>query len=137
MDPISILGTAIAVAQLSKSLFKATDAVLNARTSRHALATEMSSLSSILTMIHAVVEGKEALYRAEAFKRLDEETGRIRDIVQEVQNSLRKKRNRLRLAFQLDALKPILDRVNASKLNLNLILSVMEIARREVEPFKK
>lgn len=88
-------------------------------------------------MIHAVVEGKKALYRAEAFERLDEETGRIRDIVQEVQNNLRKKRNRLRLAFQLDALKPILDKVNASKLNLNLILSVMEVARREVEHSKK
>ncbi|EKG21155.1 hypothetical protein MPH_01511 [Macrophomina phaseolina MS6] len=137
MDPISILGTAIGVATLaaevSKSLFRAADAISKSQEEARDLTDQLCSLTSILTTIKTIVEEKRELFNEMLYRNLQEITMRIEGIAEKVKRMVRSRSNRLRLAFRLDRVKPLLNSIKAMESSLQTILITMLVAKEQVK----
>jgi hypothetical protein len=142
-DPLSaiagIVGIAAAAASLANTVYRFSDNVSNARIQMYDVASEMIQLSNILSTLDTVLKQGQGTYKPQILT----ETKSILDRVEKTQHEIRKivKRNsgiraRVKWALSSGKVAELLDRIEALKSSLGIVLATVQLAMACEQPRK-
>jgi hypothetical protein len=142
-DPLSaiasIVGIAAAAASLANTVYKFSDNISNARIQMYDVASEMIQLSNILNTLDAVLRQGQGTYKPQILA----DTKSILERVEKIQQEIRKivKRNsgfraRVKWALSSGKVAERLDRIEAMKSSLGIVLATVQLAMACKEPQK-
>jgi len=140
-DPLSIVagivGVAVASAQLANKVHDFADKYKNAPTQIHDIASEMSHLSSVFKLLANVLKegfkdgsGKHK-YKPRVLKDTQAILDRVRDIQDEIQDLMKRDRRvraRMKWAMSFNKVTKLLDRIEALKSSLGILLNTTQLA---------
>lgn len=146
-DPFSIIagivGVAAASAHLANKVHDFTDKVKNAPTQMHDVAFEMSQLSSIFKLLATTLEDGRGAYDPQVLTDADSICHRVRGLQDEIDKLMRKNRgdrgrigipSRIKWVLSYGRVAELLDRIEAAKSSLSLLLDTTQLAVASREP---
>ncbi|KAF1838994.1 hypothetical protein BDW02DRAFT_644118 [Decorospora gaudefroyi] len=140
MDPLSIItgiaGIAAASAQLGVSVHAFSDKFKNAPVQMREIASNMTLLSSILQTLSTILEQGKGVYKPQVLT----DTGSIMQRMKKIQDEVRKivssrgLRARVKWALSCGAVTELLDKIEALKSSLNLVINMIQLGIAFEEP---
>jgi hypothetical protein len=133
-DPLTIItgivGIAAASAQLRASVHAFSDKFKNAPVQMHDFATNMTLLSSILRNLGNILKQGKGVYKPQILTDTQSVIERLKKVQEEVQKILSKSdfRARVKGALSSGAVTELLERIEALKSSLTLIINTIQLA---------
>jgi ATP phosphoribosyltransferase regulatory subunit HisZ len=133
-DPLSIIagiaGIACAGAQLSLSLYEITNRLINAPKEIANVAKELAHLASIFEHLWTTLEKNQKLIKEELIVTTVETLSRFEALQKDVKDIISKcsRFDHLKWLFKRERVASLIAKVDAVKVNLNLLLSIVQIA---------
>ncbi|KAH6612161.1 hypothetical protein C7974DRAFT_419056 [Boeremia exigua] len=140
-DPLSIVasivGVGVASAQLANKVYDFTDKYKNAPAQMQDIASEMSHLSSIFSLLANVLKEGQGAYKPQVLKDVGSILGRVEKIQEEIRKLMKRNggvRARVKWAMSFGKVSELLDRVEALKSSLSVLLDTALLALACREP---
>lgn len=134
-DPLSIIGSivgiAVASAQLANKVHDFADKYRNAPAQMHDVAAEMSQLSSIFDLLANVLKEGSGTYKPQVLSDANDMLNRVQKIQEEIMKLMKSNSGiRARMKWVLSAGKvgELLDRIEALKSSLSILLDTTQLA---------
>lgn len=134
-DPLSIIasivGVAVASAQLANKVHDFTDKYRNAPAQMHAIDSEMSHLSSIFNLLADVLKEGSGAYKPQVLSDAKDILGRVKNIQDEIKKMMKKNsglRARMKWVMSAGKVAELLDRIEALKSSLSILLDTTQLA---------
>lgn len=130
----------MASAQLANKVHDFTDKVKNAPTQMHDIASEMSHLSSIFNLLATVLEEGSGAYKPQVLTDAESILRRVKKIQEEIRRLMKKNsgtygiRTRLKWVLSSGKVAELLDRIEALKSSLSILLDTTQLAVACREP---
>jgi hypothetical protein len=133
-DPFSVIagiaGVACAGTQLSVALYEVYNRLINAPKEIAEIASELANLGSIFEHLRATLEVNKKLLKKKLMITVEETLSRFRALQEDVKETMlnAKKFERLRWLFRRERVAALMAKVGAVRSNLNMLLSIVQIA---------
>ena len=140
-DPLSIIasiaGVGVASAQLANKVYDFTDKYRNAPAQMQDVASEMSHLSSIFSLLATVLSHGQGLYKPQVLQDAASIIGRVNKIQDEIKKLMKRNsgvRARIKWVMSFGKVSELLDRIEALKSSLSILLDTTQLALTTREP---
>lgn len=134
-DPLSIIagivGIAAASAHLANTVHDFGDRFNNARSQMHNVGSEMSQLSGILKNLAIILEQGRGKYKLQVLTDTKSIIERVEKVQKEIRRMVKKNsgfRARVRWALSSGKIAELLDRIEALKSSLSIVIATVQLA---------